>query len=499
MNIFIVTPIAFPILIGILLLIIPTKWFQSKVFTRSGLILIVAFCLVMNGVLVLCSMLETNGNELPKVMFYLTKSLPIMFKIDKVSIIFASIVTIVWIVAGFFSFEYFRNDNNEKRFYGCYLILFGILIALDFSANLVTFYIFYELLTLVSVPLVLHNQTKESIMAGLKYLFYSLSGAYMVLFGFYFLNRYSKTITFSPGGILDMTLIQGHEGLLLFVAFIMILGFGVKAGMFPLHAWLPTAHPVAPTPASAVLSSIIVKAGVLGIIRVVYYLFGPDFLRGTWVQSVWLALTLITIFMGSMLAYREKVLKKRLAYSTISQVSYILFGLALLNPIGMSGALLHVVFHAFIKCGLFLIAGAIIHKTGKTKVTQLRGIGKEMPVTIWCFTILSLALIGIPPMSGFISKWYLATGALNEKIPVFSLLGPVILLISAFLTAGYLLPITIKGFLPGDDFKYETLEKKEPKKLMLVPILILTILAIVFGIMPNGLIGYINGIIVAVF
>jgi len=321
----------------------------------------------------------------------------------------------------------------------------------------------------------------------------------MALFGLYFLYRFGNTLTFTAGGVLDKSMLPGNENLLLVAVFIMILGFGVKSGMFPLHAWLPTAHPVAPAPASAVLSAVIVKGGVLGMIRVVYYMFGADFIRGTWVQTVWLTLTLITIFMGSMLAYREKVLKKRLAYSTVSQVSYILFGLALLQPIALEGAFLHVVYHAFVKCALFLVAGAVIHKTGKVKVDDLTGIGKEMPVTMWCFTFASLALIGIPPTGGFISKWYLALGALESGEGIFCLLGPVILLISALLTAGYLLPLTIKGFFPGDGYCYPEQNplnrKKETSLYMLAPIAILAILAVALGMAPNLLIHYISGIV----
>ena len=203
------------------------------------------------------------------------------------------------------------------------------------------------------------------------------------------------------------------------------------------------------------MSGIIVKMGVLGMLRVVYYMFGAEFLRGTWVQTVWMILALITVFMGSMLAYREKVIKKRLAYSTVSQASYILFGMALLQPEALTGSLLHVTFHAFIKSALFMCAGAIIYKTGKTNVTELNGIGKKMPVTIWCYTFVSLALIGIPPTSGFISKWYLAIGSLKSGVSIFEWLGPVILLVSALLTAGYLLPITVHGFLPGEEFDYK--------------------------------------------
>lgn len=478
-------PIFLPILIGIAILVSP----KSK--NRNTLLVVVGIFLLVNGILVLNAILNVKEEV---TFFYLTKQLPIYFKIDGIGRLFASIVTIVWIAAGFFSFRYMNHEKNEKRYFGFYMITYGVLIGLDFSGNLITMYLFYELMTLVSLPLVIHTLTKEAIMAGLKYLFYSFCGAYMALFGLFFLNHYGNTLTFSPGGVLDMNLVGGNEGLILVVAFLMILGLGVKAGMFPMHAWLPTAHPVAPAPASAVLSGIIVKSGALAIIRVVYYIIGADFIRNTWVQYTWLILTLITVFMGSMLAYREPVMKKRLAYSTVSQMSYILFGLALLNPIGMTGALLHIVFHALIKTTLFLIVGAVIYQTGKTKADDLKGIGKEMPVTLWCYTLLSLCLIGIPPMSGFISKWYLATGALQYGVEPFSWLGPVVLLVSALLTAGYLLPITIKGFFPGDTYDYTELKKKEPPKWMVVPIVVLTVLAVILGMMPNGLVTFISQI-----
>ena len=328
---------------------------------------------------------------------------------------------------------------------------------------------------------------------------YSLCGAYMCLMAIYFLNHYATSLNFTPGGCLDKVLMVGHEGVLRAMAFLTVIGFGVKSGMFPMHGWLPTAHPVAPAPASAVLSGIIVKFGVLGVIRSIYYLFGVDFIRGTWVQTAWIVLSLITIFMGSMLAYREKMLKKRFAYSTVSQVSYILFGLALLTPQAMTGSLLHAVFHACIKSCLFLSAGAIIYKTGKTKVAQLTGIGKQMPVLLWCYTFAALALVGIPPFSGFISKWYLATGALQSGVPVVEWLGPVILLISALLTAGYLMTISVDAFLPGNDFDYANLKKDEPAKMMLVPLLILAASVLILGVFPKPLIGYISGIVENVF
>ena len=484
-SIVMLTAIFFPILLGAVLLLLP------EFSERNRLLAVTGAGLVITGILAVCAL--GGGGEM--LLFSLGDKMEIFFRPDDLGRIFAVIVTIVWILAGFYSFEYMKHEKEEKRYFGFYLMAFGVLLALDFAGNIITFYLFYELMTLLSMPLVLHSKTKEAIMGGLKYLFYSLCGAYMVLLGIYFLYKYADTLNFTAGGTLNRELAAGNEKVLLVIVFFMILGFGVKAGMFPMHAWLPPAHPVAPAPASAVLSGLIVKAGVLGVIRTVYFLFGKSFIKGTWVQTAWLILVLITIFMGSMLAYREKVMKKRLAYSTVSQVSYILFGLALLEPSAMTGALLHVVFHAFIKVTLFLSAGAIIYKTGKTNVDEMTGIGKEMPVTIWCYTFASLALIGIPPASGFISKWYLATGALESGTGIFTWLGPVVLLISALLTAGYLLPVTIKGFLPGADFDYKNLQKKEPNLWMLIPLIIFAALSIFLGIFPNPLTEYIKTIV----
>ena len=271
-------------------------------------------------------------------LFFLMEDIPVFFHVDAVGRLFATVVTIVWVAVGVYSFLYMKHEGNEQRFFGYYLLVYGILVALDFAGNMVTLYLFYELMTLCSVPLVLHNGSREALMAALKYLFYSMCGAYMGLFGIFFLYRYCDTLTFTAGGTLNAALVKGNEGLVLAAVFVMLLGFGVKAGMLPFHAWLPAAHPVAPSPASAVLSGIIVKSGVLAVLRTVYYLVGADFIRRKpWVQTAWMSLALITVFLGSLLAYKEPVLKKRLAYSTVSQVSYILFGLAVLSPPGGSG------------------------------------------------------------------------------------------------------------------------------------------------------------------
>lgn len=489
----ILLPIVLPALAGILLLLDSFREHRSgktpSEKALKGLHLYTGIVLVFTAVLALAA---AWTGERSVTLFTLLDEIPVYFRIDGISRLFVTIVSIVWLAAGFYAFSYMKHEGEEKRYFGFYLLLYGVLVALDFSGNLITMYLFYELMTLVSMPLVLHNGTKEAIMAALKYLFYSMCGAYCGLFGIFFLYRYCDTLTFTPGGTLQAAAAQGHTGILLLAVFLMLIGFGAKAGMFPLHAWLPAAHPVAPSPASASLSGIIVKAGVLATIRVVYYVVGPAFIRGTWVQYSWMTLTLVTVFMGSMLAYREPVFKKRLAYSTVSQISYILFGLSLLTPTAMAGALLHTVAHAFIKCGLFLTAGVFLYQFGYTRVDQLEGLGKKMPKTFWCYTFFALALVGIPPTNGFISKWYLAEGSLASGIPVFSWLGPVVLLISALLTAGYLLPITMKGFFTAGQTAGEKEAKTEPPFWMLLALVVLAVLVVLTGIFPNPLIHYVS-------
>jgi len=421
------------------------------------------------------------------VLFNLTENLPVMFRCDTVSIIFAGITLLVWVLCGYYSISYFKGDKKIKGYAISYVLSLLILFGLDMAGNLVTFYMFYEMMTLFTAPLVFHNRTREAIMAGLKYLIYSLCGAYLVLFGFYFVYINSETIEFRPGGVLAGNITPENQGILMLSILLMILGFSVKGGMLPMHAWLTTAHPVAPAPASAFLSGIIVKSGILGILRVIFYVAGPNLIRGTYVQYVIVILSLCTVFLGSMLAYRERLLKKRLAYSTVSQASYIIFGLITLNPIAFVGAILHVIFHAVIKSGLFLFAGTVIHETGKEYTDELTGMGKQMPVVWWCFTFSSLSLVGIPPAAGFVSKWNLCIGALDSNLGALGYIGPAILLISALLTAGYLLPITIKGFLPGNDFDVENAKKIHVDMWMTVPLVILALLSLGLGIFPNFL------------
>ena len=455
----------------------------------------------VTAALALEAVLAANALFLPErelVLFSMTETLTIALKLDGISKLFMAIAAFGFLLVGLYAFRYLEHEEKDDRFFCFYLLSLAALMGMDFSRNLVTMYLFFEMITLLSMPLVLFDRTEEAVRGALKYLFYSVAGAFLALGCIFFLSRYCVSLEFVAGGNLDMEKAAGHETLLRIVVFLGVVGFGAKAGMYPLHGWLPTAHPVAPAPASAVLSGIIAKAGVLAIIRVIYFSVGADFLRGTWVQQTLLALALLTVFMGSMMAYREKVFKKRLAYSSVSQISYALAGLFFLTPQSALGGLLHVLFHAAIKVCLFLVAGSFIHNTGKHRVEEFVGFGKSMPKTLWGFTLAALALIGIPPASGFVSKWYLALGALDSGMGIYTWLAPVVLLISALLTAGYLLPITVSGFFPGKDAALPE-RNSEGGWAMVAPIWILAGLTLILGLCAGQLVPIMESLAASLF
>ena len=482
MDYMLLLPILFPAVAALFTLVIKNK-FSERGFRTVYVFIVLALTLIFNLYAIF------NYKELT--LFYLTESLPVRFRVDELTYLFNILVTVMWFLAGVFSFEYMKHEERNESFYLFYMLTESVLLALGMAANFLTLYLFYEFMTFLSLPLALHTRTREAIYGGLKYLFYSVFGASLALVGFFFMTQYGD-INFVAGGTLDMAKFAANRDLLLTVFFFTILGFSVKAGMFPFHAWLTAAHPVAPAPASAVLSGIITKAGVLAIIRVIFYQVGVQNLQGTWVQYGFMILTLITVFMGSMMAYKEKVLKKRLAYSSVSQVSYVLFGISTMTTIGFVGALLQVVFHSIAKNLLFMSAGAIIYREHKTMVDELKAIGKNMPITMWCFTIGGLALVGIPPLTGFVSKWYLAMGSLEAPgVSAFlNYLGPVVLLASALLTAGYLVTISINAFIPGADFDYSTVKKTEPNLFMTIPLVALSVACVLCGTFATPLINF---------
>lgn len=486
---FILIPVLLPILAALVMILIPAL--RKNRTLRNG------YVIGTTLLTTICTILAATQSVESVTLFPFVGKVSIAFSSDNIGKLFAVLTSIMWLVSSIYQEEYLKHEKDEVRYHFFFLIGLTALLGISLAGNLVTMYVFYEMMTLAFMPLVLHSLTKDSIAAAMRFLFYSMAGAFLALGGIFYLNRYLSSYDFIPGGQLLANASQNKEMILL-VVFLMILGFGTKAGMFPLHGWLPVAHPEAPSPASALMSGNLTKMGVLAIIRVIYYIIGPEFIRSTWVQYAFLGLTLLTILMGSMMAYKEQILKKRLAYSSISQISYILFGIALLNQTAMTGALLHVVFHSIVKNSLFLVAGAIIYKTGKTKVKELVGIGKEMPIVMWCYTLASITLIGIPPTSAFLSKWYLALGSL-ESTSFVCYLGPMILIISALLTAGYLLPITIEGFFPGKDYPYNHLMKKEPNRMMTLPLILLAALAVLLGMFPTSLLHFIATITTTLF
>ena len=433
------------------------------------------------GAVVLIQVIETVlgfmvilGDKISTGTFTLVDQISVGFTADTLAKFFVALVIVGWTLVTLYACVYMKHEENEMRFFLFMFLSEGAMLGAALSQNLISMYVFYEMVTLFSMPLVLHSLSKESVAAAKKYLYYSVAGAFLALFGIFVLATNSDTLYFVAGGV-DIT----ASPLVLAGVFTMLLGFGAKAGLFPMHGWLPTAHPVAPAPASALLSGLIAKAGVLAIIRTVFYIVGTDALTGTWVQTVALSFALLTVLMGSMMAYLEKGFKKRLAFSTVSQISYVLTGLFLFTDDGFTGALWQIVFHAVVKVGLFLCAGAVIFMYGKTEVKDLKGLGKKMPITFTCFTVLSLSLIGIPPTGGFYSKWYIATSALDADLGALSYIAPIILLVSAILTAAYLLSISIVAFFGKEEIE---IKKKREPLFMIIPIIILTVIAVAGGV-----------------
>ena len=480
-------PILFPLLGGLGVLGIHTLKTRRRVIF-----------LLLTVQLALVAVLGARAAE-PAQILTLAGGVRLVLQADALGRLFSLLICAVWLAVAVFAFEYMNHEGHRERFFGFYLMTLGAMMGVCFAGNLVTLYLFYEMMTLLSVPLVLHIGTRKALDAAYRYLGFSVAGAGLGLLGLFVLQGYCTTDLFTPGGVLDALRAGGDRELLLLVFFVMAIGFGCKAGMFPLHAWLPIAHPVAPAPASAVLSGLITKMGVLALIRVAYYLFGWSFLDGSWAQAAVLVLSLITVFMGSSLALREDTLKKRLAYSTVSQVSYVIFGLMLFHPLALEGAIYQAVFHAIAKNALFMATGAIIYQTHLTQVSQLRGIGGPYSITMWCFTLASLSLVGIPPTGGFVSKWFLAEGALAAETGPMAFWGIGVLMVSALLTAGYLLPIVVRAYFPGKDFDQQSVVRQQNTWLMWITLCLLTAAVVLLGMFPGVLDPLMEGIVGPMF
>ena len=407
--------------------------------------------------------------------------LSISFKIDGLTMVFAGLVSVLWPLATLYAFEYMEHHERKNTFFMFYSIAYGVTLGIAFASDMLSMYFFYELLTLSTVPLVMHTLKREAILASRKYLYYSLGGAAFALMGLVFLMVYGDTLEFTLGGVLSMDKIGENAPMLLWIYLFAFLGFGVKAAIFPVSEWLPQAG-VAPTPVTALLHAVaVVKAGVFAIIRLTYYSFGTDFLRGTWVQNAVMALAIFTTVYGCSRAVKESHIKRRLAYSTVSNLSYIIFGATIMTPLGLVGALCHMVCHAVMKICSFMCAGAYMHQTGKKYIFDMDGIGRKMPIIFASLTLSGMGLMGVPGMAGFISKWNLAHAAVESENPL-AYVGIAGLLVSALLTAIYMMTIVMRAFFPTADFTDEQIQNvKDPGWKMCLPIVLCAVLTVLLG------------------
>lgn len=414
----------------------------------------------------------------------LSSSIDIGFYIDGLGSVFALLIALLWPLATLYAFEYMAHEQRENTFFTYYTITFGVALGVAFSENLITMYLFCEILTLITLPLIMHAQTKEANVAGVKYIVYFMAGATAAFVGIIIFYVNGGSFAFVPGGLAAQGFSEKPS--VYYAAFLlMFFGFGVKAAVFPFHGWLPSAG-VAPTPVTALLHAVaVVKTGVFAIIRLTYFSFGAQMLQGTWVIKIVLGFSIFTIVYGAMMAWKETHFKKRLAYSTISNLSYMLFGALLLTPAGLVGGLMHMLFHGVMKITLFYVAGAVICQSGIYYVTELKGIGKKMPLTFFSFTIASLALTGVFPLCGFVSKWYLGEAAVHVGSKLaYSGLGAI--LIAAVFTAIYLFTIALRAYFPSVNYDSKVLENvKDPGMYMLIPLLILSLSMIALGVFSS--------------
>ncbi len=421
-----------------------------------------------------------DGNCYEWTLCQITDTVGLTLRTDPAGMIFAVLASMLWVPMNFYSIGYMRCNKEKEQtgYFAAFAICMSSVMGIAMAANLLTFFMFYELLTLASYPLVLHKRNEEALMASRKYLIYTLISGQLFLAGIVAVYCISGTMDFTAGGFLTTEMAPRWVLQAIFV--LMILAGSVKAAVMPLHGWLPAAM-IAPTPVSALLHAVaVVKTGVFCVLRVIGFVFGPKLLAeiGTVDALAWAAAA--SILISSLIALRQDHLKRRLAFSTIGQLSYIVLGAALLSPLSIKGAYLHLVAHAVMKITLFMCAGLIIARTHRNNISELYGIGKKLPVTMACFTIASLGIAGMPFLVGFISKWNLALGALQAGKPLYVLVW----VASALLAAAYLLPVCQMAYLKKDPHE-DIREYGEISYRMLVPICITTVMAVILGIMPN--------------
>jgi multicomponent Na+:H+ antiporter subunit D len=430
----------------------------------------------------------------------------ITFKFDDLNFLLACLSTSLWIMASVYTVKYV--EKHLSIFNGFLLLSLSGMLGLIFAENLFTLLLFFESFSVLTTALVIHDRTPAAIRAGFQYLFISIVGTIITIVGVVILYQNVGTLGLFTTGISGLKDFAGAT--LLF--WLLAAGFLAKAGIFPIHVWLPEAHPIAPSPASALLSGVIIKAGAYGVIRIAYGIFGAKLLLNPFIANLLLILAAITMILGSVVALVQVELKRLLAFSSVAQIGHVLLGIGLAVPLGLAGATLQIVAHGIAKGALFLVAGCFIAKLGRKYISELQGIGREMPLTFLAFTFASLSIIGIPPFIGFFSKWLLALGALDASqvsiSPVTAYVIVGIIILSGLLTALYYLPIIVRGwFLPAKvsepvvetSFNGAQVEES-PGKLelsgwLLAPTLVLGLATLVFGIYVNWPMGIITKIV----
>jgi len=423
-------------------------------------------------------------------LFNLLPGIDIAFRVDAFGLLFAMGASMLWIATSIYSIGYMRsnNESNQTRYYACFAVALSCTIGVAFSANLFTMFLFYEGLTIITYPLVAHKGTDEAKHGARKYVIYLLGAAKVFLVAAIILTyNLAGTLEFSKSGIFPAGIQSAHPELLYMIFVLFFFGFA-KCAIMPFHGWLPAAM-VAPTPVSALLHAVaVVKTGVFAILRIIIFIFGSNLMMDIGVDVFVITFASFTIIIASLLALSRDNLKARLAFSTISQLSYIILGAALLAPSAMIGGIIHITNHAFAKITLFFCAGSIYISAHKTEISQLNGIGKRMPWTMAAFAIATLSMIGVPPVSGFITKWYLIIGSLERH----SIAVLIVLLASSFLNAAYFIPVLYRAFFKEENSEFvdQNSEINDPHDIkenpfLVIPLTFTALVSIILGIYPD--------------
>ncbi len=442
-------------------------------------------CSVAAGVvlfaLIASTIPEVLAGRTPEcVLFRILPGMELAFRVDAFGLLFASGASLLWILTSFYSIGYMRSlrEHAQTRYFACFALALSATIGVALSANLFTLFLFYEGLTLVTYPLVGHKETAEAKAGARKYVIYLLGAAKVFLLAAIILTyNVAGTLDFRSGGILPDALLIERPVLLFMIFALFLFGFA-KNALVPLHSWLPAAM-VAPTPVSALLHAVaVVKTGVFATLRVFLFVFGPHAMRELGADQLALGAASVTILVASFLAIGQDNLKARLAFSTVSQLSYIILGAALLNSSGVLGGVAHITNHAVSKITLFLCAGSLYVSTRRTEISQMSGLARRMPWTMAAFTLASLSIVGIPLTSGFVSKWYLALGTLESQN--LTLLG--VILLSSLLSAAYLGPIVYKAYFEEEP---PTHEEVREVPWMVAPLVISAATSLLLGLYPG--------------